>query len=103
LLVTNAIDRIMIGGVLVTKSDLVISKLLGQNLEKYRSLFRHVSAAIQLSNGDRHPSKGDTIRHIYIDSSHKTLFIAVVPVENTHQSNTEVAFSELSLASYILK
>ena len=44
LLVTKAIDRIMIGGDDVTKNDLVISKLLGQNIEKYRSLFPHVSA-----------------------------------------------------------
>jgi hypothetical protein len=44
----------MIGGDDVTKNDLVISKLLGQNLEKYRSLFPYVSAAIQLSNEDRH-------------------------------------------------
>jgi hypothetical protein len=43
----------MIGGDDVTKNDLVISKLLGQNLEKYRSLFPYVSAAIQLSNEDR--------------------------------------------------
>jgi hypothetical protein len=43
----------MIGGDDVTKNDLVISKLLGRNIEKYRSLFPHVSAAIQLSNGDR--------------------------------------------------
>jgi hypothetical protein len=51
-LVTKAIDRIMIGGVGVTKNDLVILKLLGQNIEKYRSLFPHVSAAIQLSGED---------------------------------------------------
>jgi DNA polymerase elongation subunit (family B) len=62
LLVTKAIDKIMIGGEDVTKNDLVISKLLGQNIEKYRSLFPHVSAAIQLSNEDKHPSRGDTIK-----------------------------------------
>ena len=44
LLVTKTIDRIMIGGKDVTKNDFVISKLLGQNIEKYRSLFPHVSA-----------------------------------------------------------
>jgi DNA polymerase elongation subunit (family B) len=65
LLVTKAMDKIMIGGENVTKNDLVISKLLGQNIEKNRSLFPHVSAAIQLSNGDRHPSKRDTIKYIY--------------------------------------
>jgi DNA polymerase elongation subunit (family B) len=92
LLVTKAIDKIMIGGEDVTKKDLVI-KLLGQSIEKYRSLFPHVSAAIQLSGEDRRPSKGDTIRYIYTDSQHKNPLCRVVPVENAHESNTEEAFS----------
>jgi DNA polymerase elongation subunit (family B) len=71
LLVTKAIDKIMIGGDDITKNDLVISKLLGQNIEKYRSLFPHVSVAIQLSHEDKHSSRGDTIRYIYTDSQHK--------------------------------
>jgi DNA polymerase elongation subunit (family B) len=93
LLVTKAIDKIMIGGDDVAKNDLVISKLLGQNIEKYRSLFPHVSAAIQLSSKDKHPSKGDTIKYIYTDSQHKNPLWRVVPVENTHERNTEEAFS----------
>jgi DNA polymerase elongation subunit (family B) len=93
LLVTKAIDKIMIGEEDVTRDDLVISKLLGQNIEKYRSLFPHVSAAIQLSNEDKHPSKGDTIRYIYTDSQHKNPFCRVVPVENKHQNNTEEVFT----------
>jgi DNA polymerase elongation subunit (family B) len=93
LLITKAIDKIMIGGDDVTKDDLIISKLLGQNIEKYRSLFPHVSAAIQLSGEDRHPSKGDTIKYIYTDSRHKNPLYRVVPVENTHQNNTKEAFS----------
>ena len=43
LLVTEAIDKIMTGEDLI-KQDLVISKLLRQDIEKYRSLFPHVSA-----------------------------------------------------------
>ena len=51
LLVTQAIDKIMTGeGIL--QQDLVISKLLRQNIDKYRSIFPHVSAAIQLSNNN---------------------------------------------------
>jgi DNA polymerase elongation subunit (family B) len=74
LLVTNAIDKIMIGGQDITQDDLVISKLLGQSIEKYRSLFPHVSAAIQLSNGeDKHPYKGDTIKYIYTNSNYAVL------------------------------
>jgi DNA polymerase elongation subunit (family B) len=83
----------MIGGDDVAKNDLVISKLLGQNIEKYRSLFPHVNAAIQLSGKDKRPFRGDTIRYIYTDSQHKNPLCRVVPVENTHERNTEEAFS----------
>jgi DNA polymerase elongation subunit (family B) len=88
LLVTKTIDKIMIGGDDVAKNDLVISKLLGQNIEKYRTLFPHVSAAIQLTSEDRHPSKGDTIIYIYTDSQHKNPLCRVTSVENTDGSNT---------------
>jgi len=50
-------SRIMLGGEDITQEDLVISKLLGQDIIKYRNLFPHVSAAIQLSNKDKHPHK----------------------------------------------
>ena len=72
LLVTKAIDKIMLGGEDITQDDLVISKLLGQDIMKYRSLFPRVSAAIQLTNEDKHPSKGDTIRYIYTNSAQKS-------------------------------
>ena len=48
LLVTKAIDRIITAED-ITQQDLVVSKLLRQDIEKYKSLFPHVSAAIQLS------------------------------------------------------
>jgi DNA polymerase elongation subunit (family B) len=59
--------------------DLVISKLLRQDIEKYKSLFPHVYAAIQLS---KHPLKGDTIQYINTDSQHKNPLCRVVPIEN---------------------
>ena len=43
------------------------SKLLRQDIQKYRSLFLHVSAAIQLR---KYPVKGDTIQYIYTNSKH---------------------------------
>ena len=92
LLVTKAIDRIMIGGEDVTKNDLVVSKLLGQNIEKYRSLFPHVSAAIQLSGKYKHPSKGNNIKYIYTDSQHTNPLCRIVPIEDTCESNSEGAF-----------
>jgi DNA polymerase elongation subunit (family B) len=83
LLVTRAIDKIMTGGEEIHQEDLVISKLLGQDIEKYKSLFPHVSAAIQLTNtaGGKQPTKGDTIQYIYTNSQHKNPLCKVIPLE----------------------
>jgi DNA polymerase elongation subunit (family B) len=59
--------------------DLIISKLLRQNIEKYKSLFPHVFAAIQLR---KYPLKGDTIQYIYTDSKHSNPLCRVTPIEN---------------------
>ncbi|HEX5904956.1 MAG TPA: hypothetical protein VFY50_02800, partial [Candidatus Nitrosocosmicus sp.] len=52
---------------------LVIYRIHQEDILKYRSLFPHVSAVIQLSdNENRLPSKGDTIKYIYTDSQHNS-------------------------------
>jgi DNA polymerase-2 len=88
LLLTRAIDKIMIGGAEITRDDLVISKLLGQNIEKYKSLFPHVCAAIQsgIDTGSL-PSKGDNIKYIYTDAQHSNPLCRVTPVKNTEKHN----------------
>jgi DNA polymerase elongation subunit (family B) len=71
---------------------IVISKLLGQDIEKYKSLFPHVSAAIQLlsaTGGGKYPTKGDTIQYIYTDSQHKNPLCRVVPLEILHKGEKE--------------
>ncbi len=78
LLVTQAIDTIMTGEGLDDK-DLAISKLLRQDIQKYKSLFPHVSAAIQ---SKKHPLKGDTIQYIYTHSKHNNPLFRVTPIEN---------------------
>ena len=83
LLVTKAIDKIMIGGDDITQDDLIIHKLLGQDIIKYKSLLPHVSAAILLGNiEDKLPSKGDTIKYIYTDSQHKNPLCRVAPTDS---------------------
>jgi DNA polymerase elongation subunit (family B) len=47
LLVTKTIDKVMTGE--LELKDLIVSKILRQDLYKYRSLFPHVSAALQLT------------------------------------------------------
>jgi hypothetical protein len=59
-----------------------ISKLPRQNIVKYKSLFPHVSAAIQLSNGTgKYPMKGDTIQYVYTNSKHNNPLCRVVPID----------------------
>jgi DNA polymerase elongation subunit (family B) len=80
LLLTQAIDKIMTGEGL-QQQDLVISKLLRQDIVKYKSLFPHVSAAIQLSDDTgKYPMKGDTIQYVYTNSQHNNPLCRVVPI-----------------------
>ena len=68
------------------RQDLVISKLLKQDINKYRSLFPHVSAAIQLNDSKASkypPMKGDTIQYIYTNSQHSNPLCKVVPWRRT--------------------
>jgi DNA polymerase elongation subunit (family B) len=78
LLVTQAIDTIMTGEGIDDK-DLIISKLLRQDIQKYRSLFPHVSAAIR---SRKYPLKGETIQYIYTDSKHNNPLCRVTPIED---------------------
>jgi DNA polymerase elongation subunit (family B) len=78
LLVTQAIDTIMTGEGLDGK-NLIISKLLRQDIQKYKSSFPHVSAAIQ---SRKYPIKWDTIQYIYTDSKHNNPLCRVTPIEN---------------------
>jgi DNA polymerase elongation subunit (family B) len=97
------VERILPGGEDITQGDLVISKLLGQNLEKYRSLFPHVSAAIQLTNDEyKHLSKGDTIKYIYTNSQHNNPLCRVVPVFNTLENNGKANYDKEKYREMIL-
>jgi DNA polymerase elongation subunit (family B) len=69
LLIARTIDKIMTGEIQL--KNLVVSKKLRQDLTKYRSLFPHVSAALQLTEAGISLVRGDMIQYIYTDSAHK--------------------------------
>ena len=48
----------------IDPTDLIISKQLRIDITKYRSIFPHVAAAIQLRANGKPPSKGDIIQYI---------------------------------------
>jgi DNA polymerase elongation subunit (family B) len=63
LTVTRTIDKIMTGEVQL--EDLVVTKKLGQGIDRYRSLFPHVAAAIQLAREGKSTTVGDGIEYIF--------------------------------------
>jgi DNA polymerase elongation subunit (family B) len=79
LLVTKTIDNVMTGDIQL--KDLVVSKMLRQDLSKYRSLFPHVSAAIQLTEAGKSLVRGDIIQYIYTDAAHKNPLHRVMPLD----------------------
>ena len=79
LLLTKTIDKIMTSEIQL--QDLVISKFLRQALDKYRSLFPHVAAAIQLGISGKSSVRGDSIRYIYTDAHHSNPLCRVTALE----------------------
>ena len=77
--ITQSIDKLMNGEVQII--DLVISKLLRQNIEKYRSLFPHVSAAIRLNVSGVIAGRGDNIQFVYTDSKHTDPLYRITPAK----------------------
>jgi DNA polymerase elongation subunit (family B) len=66
--ITRTIDKIMTGDIKL--QDLVVTKILGQGLDKYKSLFPHVSAAILLANKGRTMIAGEGVEYIFTNSRH---------------------------------
>jgi DNA polymerase elongation subunit (family B) len=83
--ITQSIDKLMNGEVQIT--DLVISKLLRQNIEKYRSLFPHVAAAIRLNISGVITSRGDNIQYVHTDASHADPLYRITPARLISSKN----------------
>jgi hypothetical protein len=77
LYITHSIEKLMNGEVQIT--DLVISKLLRQNIEKYRSLFPHV--AIRLNTSGVISGRGDNIQYVHTDSNHSDPLFRITPAK----------------------
>jgi DNA polymerase elongation subunit (family B) len=61
--------------------DLVVPKMLRQDLIKYSRLFPHVSAALQLTEAGKSLVRGDIIQFIYTDAAHKNPLRRVMPLD----------------------
>jgi DNA polymerase elongation subunit (family B) len=88
LLVTKTIDEVMTGE--LELKDLIVSKILRQDLYKYRSLFPHVSAALQLTEVGVPLTRGDIIQYIYTDAAHSNPLRRVTPVDFIDEEREQV-------------
>ena len=79
LYITHSIDKLMNGEIEIT--DLVISKILRQNIEKYRGLFPHVAAAIKLNLSGVVTGRGENIKYVYTDSDHTDPLQRITPAK----------------------
>lgn len=64
--------------------DLNISQILSatiENIEKYRSLFPHVAAAIRLNLSGVIASRGDIIQYVHTDSNHTDPLYRITPAK----------------------
>jgi DNA polymerase elongation subunit (family B) len=66
---TTFIDKVMTDE--IDTKDLVISKQLRMDITKYRNIFPHVAAAIQLGNNGKLPARGEVVQYVYTDSQHQ--------------------------------
>lgn len=78
-LVTEAIDKVMVGDIAI--EELVISKILRKPLAKYRSVFPHISAAIQLISKGKKVSEGESIEFILVDANQDNPLCRVLAYE----------------------
>lgn len=76
---TQTINKLMNGEIQIT--DLVVSKLLRQKIEKYKALFPHVAAAIRLNISGVIANRGDSIQYVHTDSNHTDPLQRITPAK----------------------
>ena len=87
LCVTKTIDKIMTGE--IQTQDLIISKQLRMDITKYKNIFPHVAAAIQLGNANgKRPNRNDIIQYVYTDSQHQNPLNRVMPIGDSNDDFT---------------
>ncbi len=93
LLVTQTVDKIMTGEG-IAQEDLVISKLLRNGVDNYKSIFPHVAAAIQLSSQGSTPMRGENIQYIYTNSKHKNPLCRIIPVLTKEKEEVAISYDK---------
>ena len=81
------VEKIRSGSVPV--NELIISKMLRMPIERYRSLFPHVTAAVQLRQKQKLIKPGEQIDYVYVDTTQINPINRVVPAEYAETYDVE--------------
>jgi DNA polymerase elongation subunit (family B) len=74
---------------------LVISKQLRMDITKYKNIFPHVAAAIQVSSVNcKVPLKGKNIDYVYVNSQHQNPLQRVIPVQNLNDNGSALQYDK---------
>jgi hypothetical protein len=77
-------------------SELVVSKSLRMPVERYRSLFPHVLAAIQLSQHEQRVKPGDMVEYVYVDTQQVNPMSRIAPAKYAETYDTD-KYAEMTL------
>jgi len=83
----ESLELVLSGNVAI--GELVISKILGMPIERYRSLFPHVVAAVELRREQKSVRPGDLVDYVYVDSEQVNPMKRVAPAEFAGSYDTE--------------
>jgi DNA polymerase elongation subunit (family B) len=92
---TNTIDQVMTGE--INAKDLIISKQLRMSITKYRNIFPHVAAAIQLGTNGKLPTKGEIMQYVYTDSQHQNPMNRITTEFNSESNYDREKYKEMLL------
>jgi DNA polymerase elongation subunit (family B) len=81
------VEKIRSGSVSV--NELIISKMLRMPIERYRSLFPHVTAAVQLQQRQKPIKPGELIDYVYVDTAQINPINRVAPAEYAETYDAE--------------
>jgi len=84
---SQMVDELRLGN--VPLSELVISKVLRMPVARYRSLFPHVTAAVQLRQKHRPVRVGDLVNYVYVDTGRFNPINRVAPTEFAESYDVE--------------
>jgi len=76
--------------------ELVVSKSLRMPVERYRSLFPHVLAAIQLRQHGQQVKPGDIIDYVYVDTEQVNPMKRIAPARYAETYDTD-KYAEITL------